>query len=241
MHDVATHARRPRDLEDGGIGHYLGDRRAAGAVALRRVAALVEEALGEAADDGGVLVVEGDGESGLADRREELVELAHVVAGEAHRVILVGRDLEGADSGVREVRDALGARALLRRAVEGDVDDGDPLQGLHFGLKQVDRVTGSGSSKGMSTMVVTPPAAAATEASASPAIPSQLPAWTWPSMTPGKIRWPAASTVSAASGAAPVPSAPIAPSRTARKPSASTRSGSTRSPRTTRSNIRLRP
>ena len=140
VHDVAAHARRSRNLEDGGIGHHFGDRRAAGAVALRRVAALVEEALGEAADDGGVLVVEGDGKAGLADRREELVELAHVVAGEAHRVILVGRDLEGADPGVRELRDALGARTLLRRAVEGDVDDGDPLQGLDLGLKQVDRV-----------------------------------------------------------------------------------------------------
>ena len=54
VHDVAAHAGHARDLEDSGIGHHLGDRRAAGAVALRRVAALVEKALGEAADDGGV-------------------------------------------------------------------------------------------------------------------------------------------------------------------------------------------
>ena len=80
------------------------------------------------------------GKPGVADRREELVELTHVVAGEAHRVVLVGRDLEGADAGVGEVGDALGARALLRRAVEGDVDGGDALQGLDLRLQQLDRI-----------------------------------------------------------------------------------------------------
>lgn len=137
-----------RDLEDRGVRHHLGHRRPARAVALRRVAALVEEALGEAADDRRVLVVEGDREAGLADRGEELVELAHVVAWEAHRVVLVGRDLEGADSGVGEFGDALGALALLRRAVERDVDAGDALQRLHLGLEQLDRVDGQGVVEG---------------------------------------------------------------------------------------------
>ena len=89
------------------------------AVALRRVAALVEEAPGQAADDRGALVVEGDREAGVPDRREQLVELPHVVAGEAHRVVFVG-DLEtlkaqtpASASSAMPAR----ARALLRGAV----------------------------------------------------------------------------------------------------------------------------
>ena len=84
VHDMATHAGDSGDLEDTDVGDELRDRRTALAVALGRVAAGCAESIGETLDDVGVFVVEGDAQAGLADSREDLEQLARVIAWEAY-------------------------------------------------------------------------------------------------------------------------------------------------------------
>ena len=76
-------------------------------------------------------------------------------------------------------------------------------------------VTGSGTSYGMSTHVVTPPAAAHFVAVSMPGQPVDDEVCMWPSTNPGRISLPEWSMVSPAGGGAPSPIAAIVSPRTA--------------------------
>ena len=179
VHDVAAHPGRPRDLEDGDVRDELGERGTACTVRLRGAAPFSRELLGEASHDVWVLVVERHRKPGLRDGREDLEELSRVVPRKANGMVLVGRYLEGAGAGLGELRDPVRARSLAGGGVERDVHDREPLDRADLAAQTLDRVDRMGvDTNGMSTIVVTPPAAAAREASPSPSMPAALPACT---------------------------------------------------------------
>src|SRR5712692_3205830 len=105
-----------------------------------------------------------------------------------------------------------------------------------FLMKASTFVMGVGSSYGMSTIVVTPPAAAAWVARVNPSAGS-LRVCTWASTTPGITRWRPASILSSPVSAPGSAIAAIRPSSTPRSPSTSRPSGRTRRPATTSSNL----
>ena len=99
--------------------------------------------------------------------------------------------------------------------------------------------TPAGASKGMSTIVVTPPAAAAAVAAGTPSN-GVLAQCTWASMNPGRINSPVASTCSRAAGAYPGANHPaIRPAWTPIPPSRRILPSRTTSPTINRSSTEL--
>ena len=100
------------------------------------------EPVGQTPDDARLLVVEGDGEPGLGDDREDLEELARVVPGEADRVVLVGGNLERAGPRFGHLDETLRAGSLAGRRIQRDVHDGEPLDCLDLALEPLHRIHG---------------------------------------------------------------------------------------------------
>ena len=97
-------------------------------------------------------------------------------------------------------------------------------------------VTGRGTSYGMSTQVVTPPAAAERVEPSMPGQPMDEEVCMWPSTRPGKMNDPEWSCRWSAGGGAPCPTAAIRSPRDATKPLRSTPAGVTTWPWNTWSN-----
>ena len=158
-----------------------------------------------------------------------------VDAREADGVVFVRAELEGRDPGGGERGDGVQAPVLADGAVEGDVDMAVRSTQPIFCSSSSGEWMDCGTSYGMSTQVVMPPAAAERVAPSIPGKPMLLPVCMWPSTRPGMMSWPVWSAMSVAGGGSPWPMAAMISPRVATYPRCRMPDGVTMSPRKTRS------